>query len=157
MKRLKNSITTEQAEKLLEKYYSGSTSGEEEKLLARFLSQPDLPVQFAAERAMFAYFKGNAEVDRRKLWMPRFVKLGAAVAAVVVLVLYTTFYSRGFSTDFAYVDGEKITNKVEVRRFAQMSFENISSQNNEVEFGLETINTNNIIDNELDVFAEIEF
>lgn len=152
---MKRNIKVEQAEELLEKYYTGATNVEEERLLARFLSQPNLPSHFDAERAMFAYFKTGNEI--KKYRMPRIAKWSVAVAAVSLFVLIVAIYKPSATSDFAYIDGYRITNRKEIRSLAQISFENISSQNNEVEIGLQTVNAGNAIDNQLEVFSQIEF
>lgn len=40
-------------QKLIDKYYSGESSREEELALQHFFSQPDVPEEFAAEKAFF--------------------------------------------------------------------------------------------------------
>ena len=45
-------ISAAEADALLEKYYEGFTSAEEERLLHLFLSQPGLPERYEADRAM---------------------------------------------------------------------------------------------------------
>jgi hypothetical protein len=46
-----------QIEEILDKYYRGETSSEEENLLRMFFSGPDIPEHLKSEAELFAYFK----------------------------------------------------------------------------------------------------
>ena len=51
----KHILTNEQADLLIERYYEGLTTGQEENQLRAFLSRTDLPEIYRAEQAMFGY------------------------------------------------------------------------------------------------------
>jgi len=57
-------INIQEAATLVNKYYEGYTSGEEEKLLYTFLSQKNLPKQFEADKAILGYFASR----KKKRW-----------------------------------------------------------------------------------------
>ena len=54
------SPTEEYIRQLLERYYQGTTSREEERQLKAYFAQDDVPPALAAEREMFRYFSHNA-------------------------------------------------------------------------------------------------
>jgi hypothetical protein len=49
--------------KLLEKYYEGKTSLKEEKFLARFFDQEDIPAEFIADREVFLTFSESINTE----------------------------------------------------------------------------------------------
>ena len=70
-------ISIQEAEVLLEKYYDGLTSKEEERLLHDFLAREDVPARFHAEKAMFGYFDNQKKVfdetiDNLQILLPDF-------------------------------------------------------------------------------------
>lgn len=93
-------------EELLEKYYAGETSIEEERMLRRFFAGPDVPEHLSAESALFRYFEregrsalpGNLQerlegmIEPRELVKPSRVIglkhywIGAAAAVILILV-----------------------------------------------------------------------
>lgn len=76
----------EKIDALLEKYFEGQTTVQEERVLQHFFQQKNVPEKYKAEQAMFDYFataKGNQTVRiplYRKLWVQ-----SVAAAAVVIL------------------------------------------------------------------------
>lgn len=116
---------------LVEKYFDGNTSLEEEKLLSQYLSQcQELPQEFQGVKMMLASLhelkeatpaKVEAEVattiERKPRWRVWSYYLGAGIAAsVAIVMLLTTLYrsensglcpeiGQGF---ICYVDGEEI-------------------------------------------------
>ena len=70
-------ISIQEAEVLLEKYYDGLTSKEEERLLHDFLAREDVPARFHAEKAMFGYFDNQKKaidetIDNLQILLPDF-------------------------------------------------------------------------------------
>ena len=58
----RNIITVQKAEKLMEKYYEGSTTVAEENQLRTFLAQSNVPPQFEAEKTIFGYYESKKEI-----------------------------------------------------------------------------------------------
>jgi len=55
-------MKTKEIEKLLEKYYKGESSEEEELILRRFFESEDVPSGFETEKTLFRYFSENESV-----------------------------------------------------------------------------------------------
>lgn len=56
----KNMMNKEELDHLIEKYYNGETSCEEEALLRAYFSNDNLPVEYKPEKELFCYFMENA-------------------------------------------------------------------------------------------------
>jgi hypothetical protein len=153
----RDNISFQEAEKLIEKYYEGETTVAEEKLLRKYLSGKNVPVQFEAEKAILGYFA--SEKEKKSVWLvPNALKWVASVAAaVVVIFLGILFNNQSSTTGYAYVDGKKITDKNEIHALAQIAVGNLVSGIDEVEKGLENIQLGQTIESQLDVFAGVEF
>ena len=149
--KFKHKITFEQADELIEKYYDGLTTVEEEKLLQNFLSQANLPAKYKPEQAIFGYFETKKQKPVFNI-RPYIRWVGAAAAVLVLAVGIQTFTWKN-STSYAYVDGVKITNKNEIKTQALASLSNVSADNNEVEQSIENLNDNGIMQQQLDVFS----
>ena len=147
----KHKITFKQADKLIEKYYDGFTTVEEEKLLQDFLTQANLPAKYKPEQAIFGYFETKKQKPVYKI-RPYIRWVGAAAAMLVLAVGIQTFTWKN-SASYAYVDGVKITNKNEIKTQALASLSNVSADNNEVEQSIENLNDNGIMQQQLDVFS----
>jgi len=52
----------EELDKLLEKYYKGKSTGEEQNLLISFFKGPDVPEGYEAEKAVFSYFAASSDL-----------------------------------------------------------------------------------------------
>lgn len=153
MIRLKTNINFEEADKLIDRYYDGLTSGEEEKRLHIFLSRTDLPSKYHAEQAIFGYF--GATKNKPVIRLKPYLSWASGIAAMVALVVGLNFYSQSVSaTNFAYVDGHKITNKAEVKKQALASLNDISGGETEVEQSLDNVSDADVINQQLNVFAE---
>ena len=145
-----------EAERLIEKYYEGETSVAEENLLREFLAPKDVPAQFEAEKAIFGYFEGKKQTIAVR-FMPDYMKWVASAVAVVAICMGVLFSNQPSAVNYAYVDGKKITNKKQIRVLAQKTVSNLATINEELEIGLENIQSNQIIEGQLDVFSGIEF
>ena len=149
--KFRHKITFEQADKLIEKYYDGYTTVEEEKLLQDFLTQTNLSAKYKPEQAIFGYFETKKQKPAFNI-RPYIRWTGAAVAILVLAVGIQTFAWKN-SASYAYVDGVKITNKNEIKTQALASLSNVSADNNEVEQSIENLNDNGIMQQQLDVFS----
>ena len=149
--KMKYRLSFSEADRLIEKYYDGLTTGREEKQLNEFLMQPDLPEQYTPERAIFGYFDHKKE--KPPLSMHSFQRW-AAVAAVVVLGIYgTQLFVYTDQSNYAYINGRKVSDIREVKLQALASIGDISTSNHEVQESLKNINDNELIEQQLDVFS----
>jgi len=113
-------------DRLIDRYYEGLTSGEEEKLLRNLLSRKDLPERYKTERAIFGYFETKKQKQVFRL-QPYF-RWGAAVAAVAILVIGLGIQRSKLQdlSDYAFVNGVKITDKHMIKCVAENSMKEIS-------------------------------
>lgn len=152
--RMKHKITFEEADQLIERYYDGLTSVEEERLLKEFLLQPGLPAHYEAEKAIFGYFKPQLEKSGFNI---RPFMRWASVAAVLLVGIYSIqLFITDAHTSYAYVDGMKITDMNEIKFQAMAMLQDIPSGNEEVEEGINSLNNKDIIQQQLEMFSNFE-
>lgn len=151
MKRL-NIISHKQADLLIERYYEGLTTGEEEKILQKFLSQKHLPEKYKVEQSIFGYYAHKKQKNSFSI-SPYYKWASVAVVILGTVISVQTFIQNN-DKNYALIDGQKITNVQEVKSQALASLNEVCT-NNEIESGLENINSNNA-EQELSVFAGIE-
>ena len=142
-------ITVDEAEKLMEKYYEGSTTVAEENQLRTFLAQSNVPPQFEAEKAIFGYYESKKGRKHFRL-QPYLRWAAAAVIAAGVIIPVSIFQASG-KTNYAYINGVKITDTQEIISLAHSTI-NYVSDNNEVEDGLDNLKNDETIKNQLESF-----
>lgn len=149
--KIKYKLSFSDADRLIEKYYEGLTTVEEERKLREFLSQSNLPEHYKPEQAIFGYF------DHKKQKAPiRFlpiIRWSGAAAVILFTVFSINRYVNENQTNYAFIDGKKITNVQEIKSRALASLSDISSKNNEVEDGLKNMNNKELIEEQLDIFS----
>lgn len=139
---------------LIEKYYEGMTTVDEEKRLQDFLSRTDLPEKYAPEQAVFGYY--NSKKPNKPSRFPQYLSWAAAVAAVVVLVVSIQVFSVSEHANYAFVDGRKITDIDQIKSEALASLHGISSGKQYIDEGIGNLNSSQTIQKQLDVFATVE-
>jgi len=118
-------ITTQEAGILLDKYYEGLTSGEEEKLLYTFLSQKNPPKPFEADKAILEYFVSQKK--KRKIQIIPVLRWTSIAASIIIgMLIFHLTTTRKFDS-YAYVDGKRITN---IEQIKEQAFASIQSWNN---------------------------
>ena len=123
---MKKIITTEQAEILLDRYYEGYTSVEEEQLLYIFLSQKNLPEKFDADKALLAYFATHKKKTKIRI-IPLLRWTSVAASVIIGIMLITRFLMPVNYDSYAYIDGHKITN---IEKVKEQMIASIQSWNN---------------------------
>lgn len=152
--KIKYKMTSEQADQLIERYYEGLTSVEEERQLQGFLLQPNLPDRYEAEKAIFGYLRPQPEKTHFNL---RSYMRWAGVAAVLLVGIFSIqLFIIEAHASYAYIDGRKITNMKEIILHAMASIESLPSGQQLVEQNLNTVSNKDIIQRQLDVFAAFE-
>ena len=142
--KLKKTITAQEADALINKYYEGTTTNTEEERLRRFLRQEGLPSKYRAEQAIFGYFEQQAAGKGRAV---RIVNICRAAAMVAVVALACAALYKFAKPDYkavAYVDGRQITDKKTVKTLAENTLDNVLAADNTIE-------------EQLGQFAEIQF
>ena len=79
-------MNTERIDQLLENYFEGQTTVQEEKELQRFFQQKNLPEKYRAEKAMFDYFvaEKSKKVKKAPFYSTLWVQTAAAAAVVIL-------------------------------------------------------------------------
>lgn len=142
--KLKKTITAQEADALINKYYDGTTTNTEEERLRRFLRQDGLPYKYRTEQAIFGYFEQQAAGKGRAV---RLVNICRAAAMVAVVALAGAALYKFAKPDYkavAYVDGRQITDKKTVKTLAENTLDNVLAADNTIE-------------EQLGQFAEIQF
>jgi hypothetical protein len=148
-------ISSTEADALLERYYEGFTSAEEERQLHLFLSQPNLPGRYDADRAMMGYFAGEKQAVKPKhnsvvIPMIRWTSVAAALVGGIFLV-------RSLMVEkpqcYAYVDGVKVTDVAAVKAEAMQSLDEITSGPDEVAQTAKQFQAEQIVKDQLSVFS----
>jgi len=140
-------ITIQEADILLNKYYEGSTSGEEEKLLQAFLSQKHLPGRFDADKDISGYFASQRKKSKRQI-VP-LLRWTSIAASVIIGWLVINFLISGKSYSYAYIDGKKITN---IEQIKEQAFASIQSWNDSEDNS--NLDTDELINQQLQLFTK---
>lgn len=153
--RFKYKITFEEADKLIERYYEGLTSVEEEKKLQEFLSQTDLPLKYEPEQAIFGYFRPQKQ-KQVLLIRKNLLRWPGIAAALAVGVFGIQLFMDSHLSNYAYVDGKKITDMDEIKLHAMASIENLPSGQAIIEDNLRQVSSKKLIEEQLNLFSEFE-
>ena len=135
---------------LLNKYFDGETTLEEERMLRTYFNQDNLPEHLKEFAPMFNYIEDErvalevlkeisdaspalTVTKKRKAILSKSLYI-SAVAAVCIIAVFFLFSpgksnSNG-SESYAWINGKRITDKEEIKMFAEKSLENVSSHEN---------------------------
>ena len=149
-----HTIEISEADLLIEKYYEGLTSVEEERLLYKFLSQEDLPVRFENDKNILGYFEKKKYKPTYRI-NPFF--RWAAVAVVILSVVFSLhLFVDTHPSNYACINGQKTTDILKIKSSAFASLSEISSTINEVDEGFKNLNNQELIEQQLNVFSETD-
>ena len=128
-------------EKLLDKYFEGETSLQEEKTLKKYFAKPNVPEHLMQYQAMFAYFAQNKEEASQKpiqintkkpIWYGKWL----AIASIFLLLVAIGFrYGKN--------DQNKLTESelkeaqiayIETQKVFKLISENLNKGNNAVAY-----------------------
>lgn len=111
-------------DKLLDKYFDGNTSLEEEKMLRKYFREnKNLPMQLENIRHLFGYIDAEAEETADfEIYKPsvtsnskrRYIIYLSGIAASIILLIGIYFYFNAANPDkkiYAYINGKAITNE----------------------------------------------
>jgi len=147
--KIKYNLTANQADKLIEKYYEGFTTVEEERQLKTFLAQADLPERFKAEQAIFGYFE--TKQSKPSFSLHPYIRWVGVAVIILVFGLGTQIFRQQNLSDYAFINGEKITDKQLVRYVAENSMKEISRA---TEDKLQKFDAKELMKQQLGAFAE---
>lgn len=135
---------------LIDKYFDGESSAEEEKILRRSFTQEDLPEELKVYASLFHFLDDEATAlailneirseekrpVRRRLLSLRNLRTIAAVAAtllIAVLLLSRPDRKPALTGSYVWVDGKQITDPAIVRKYAEASFGKIQPESDIIE------------------------
>jgi hypothetical protein len=145
---------------LLEKYYNGESTAEDEKLLRAFFSGSNIPEGYEAEKALFGYFMDNADVPEtspdfesrimkgvdessHRSRMVVITRLGIAAGILIIIGLWFFFSANRHPADtfndpeLAYAETMKVLVKIsEQMNHTQAALEPVTKMNEATEQGL---------------------
>ncbi|MEI7677586.1 MAG: hypothetical protein WCJ03_12475 [Bacteroidales bacterium] len=84
-------MNTERIDQLLENYFEGQTTVQEEKELQRFFRQNNLPEKYRAEKAMFDYYAAEKARKVKKVPFYRTLWVQTVAAAAVIILAFGLF------------------------------------------------------------------
>lgn len=156
-KRKKNAVTEKEIDRLLELYYEGLTTASDESLLRAWLSQPDIPSRFDADKALFGYFAGQKKTMVNKGTVLRMTTWFSVAAAILFLLLLTEkpFIDNG--DNYVYIQGKKYTSLVLVKEKAHSTLSMLSDSQDEVSKSAALLNGENILQEQLKLLDGYDF
>lgn len=123
-------------EELLNKYFEGETSCEEERKLRRFFTQGRVPEHLQAYRPMFTFFE--EESKRPKTHAPlrrRLLYAFSGIAAGVLIALAIDGLNRHFGAEpenYVIIDGKCYTDARLIHEQAREAFDDVRFSEDEV-------------------------
>lgn len=135
---------------LLNKYFEGETTLEEERMLRASFNQKNLPEHLKELAPMFTYIEDERVAlealkeirdaspaltvsKKRKSIFSRSFYISAIAAACITSVFFLFLPGKSNSNgseSYAWINGKRITDKKEIKMFAEKSLDNVSSNEN---------------------------
>lgn len=126
-------------DELLDKYFEGETSNEEEKLIRRYFSEEKIPENLLCYKPMFAYF--DKEIDKEKQIhkvVPRkrtiMYTISSITACTLIAIAVNTFihHNKVENGNYVMIDGKTYTDEAVVKAYAKASFNDVATSQDEV-------------------------
>lgn len=123
-------ITTQEVEKLLQRFMDGISTLEEEAQLADFFRTHEVAGEWTAYKEMFALFdEGKVEVEKKKItaWWKY-----ASIAAAIALLLGLGFYFNSRNDEKSYLiaqtDSVKTTPQTETKKVEELPLKPVEQE-----------------------------
>ncbi len=124
-------------EDLLNKYFEGETSCDEERELRRRFEQENIPAECEIYRPFFAYFEEEirqAKATRKKnkpkknIYKYIIYTVSGIAASLFILLAGNGIYNQFIRQpqDYVIIDGKRYTDKETIREHARMAFTDVS-------------------------------
>lgn len=150
----KTRITFQEADLLIDKYYEGLTSVEEERQLQAFLCQPDMPDKYKPEQAIFGYFKPQQK--KQHFSLNTYLRWTGVAAVMLTGVFAIQLLLKDSTASYAYIDGNKTSDIKEIKLHALASLENLPSGQTIVRENLQQVSSKDLIQEQLNLFSNFE-
>lgn len=125
-------------DKLLEKYFEGETSLQEESTLRNYFRQPNVEERHKVYASMFNFFseeRKEVAIEKKKKKIPLYMWVSIA-ASLLLIVCVKTVHNATIENDvtktIVYIDGKKVTDIGTINMEAINSIENISEMDEDV-------------------------
>lgn len=132
-------IKIENIQKLLDKYFEGSTSCKEEQLLRKYFTSYNIPEDLKVYRPIFEYMdeqaKETSTAKKTSINHNIFLRYTwEAIAATVLLILGFTAYNsfNHSNNNYVIINGKKYTNVRLAQQQAQKAFDEVSFSKDDV-------------------------
>lgn len=124
---------------LLNKYFEGETTREEEETLQGYFKQGNIAEDLQEIAPIFTFLADESAVSatppKSKRWRI-IISITTALAAslfIGIVLLHRHTQTNRFTENYAWINGERITNPELVRQYAQESFDKVKTEENILE------------------------
>ena len=136
-------------ESVLNKYFEGETTAEEERQLRAYFYQENLPDNLKELAPIFTYIEderialkalkeitdesshSTKAIEKSWLTRPLIISLLAAASLISIFFLFSPGDNNSETgVNYAWINGRRITNQTEIKMFAEKSLENVASSEN---------------------------
>jgi hypothetical protein len=137
--------------KLIDDYFEGKTTGEEENILHQYFSQADIDPSLKEYKVFFETFhqlstlfqthetnhkeiySNTSIVQPNKPYIRRLISLSSIAASVAAIFLIVFFISKSAKTsDFVIIDGVKYTDSKKIEAAMNNSLENVKIETQDI-------------------------
>lgn len=125
-------------DKILERYFEGETSLQEEKLLRNYFCRQDIEERHKIYAPIFDFLSKERKdiiFEKKKKNPLLYIWVGVAASILLLIGVRTFFYApleNGNTKSIVYIDGKKITDINRINNEALNSIENISEINEDI-------------------------
>lgn len=125
-------------DEILERYFEGETSLDEEKLLRNYFRRHDIYERHKIYAPMFNLFSEERKeiaIEKKKRRTPLYTWIGIAASIALLIGVRAFFYApieNGNTKSMVYIDGKKITDINTINSEVLYSIENISNVNEDI-------------------------
>ncbi|MDR3235467.1 MAG: hypothetical protein LBT48_01915 [Prevotellaceae bacterium] len=126
---------------LIDKYFEGLTSLEEEQELRDYFQQENVPEAYGVYKSIFQYFTSERRQEKQKITVTAPKKMRillrwtslAAACLLLFFCLWSFLHTENTlpNTSVAYIDGKKCTDMELIQQEASRSLANVSDGNKE--------------------------
>lgn len=137
-------------DKIIEKYFDGETSIEEERALKQYFSAESIEQKYEIYRPLFGYFSAEQEKEKEVTSAPQkvvnkkqlvfWLSVAASVAILLGVALFSQIEQNKQMQTYVFIDGEKVKDMDVVGMQVLNSIENI-----------EEYSDGNIIESQIDL------
>jgi hypothetical protein len=122
---------------LIEKYFEGQTTLEEEQALRDYFQQENIAEKWKIYQPIFQFFSSEREPEFKtpipvKRRMRPVLWFSATAAAACLFLLFSLKFTFNSHTSMAYIDGKKYTDIALIQTEALKALENLSEANEDV-------------------------